>query len=159
MKKKAVTTEVVDLPYRTPQEVPKTEQKPYFTTNQLKEEDLPPLRKTADMHPFKPVINRPGNNQPRNYLTTRDLPSDLEAHKDEACLPCDERSILRTEKRKAKKEAQKPQVIQEFDPIVPWMDADGNFKVLTQATYKELPLEEKRIYNLAKGRESRKKKK
>lgn len=157
MKKKIVTTASVNLPYQTPQEVPKEEKPKVYTTKMLKDPDPTPLRKIGEMKLFDPIINKKSNHQMAKFgMTTGDLPSDLTELKSRLCLPCDERSSARMANKKAKKEAQ---VIQEFDSIVPWMDPDGNFQVLDPDVYKALAMEEKRAYNLTKGRESRKKKK
>ena len=153
--KKYKTTSEVKLPYLSPQEIPGKKPK-VFTTGKLKDPDPRPLRRIDERKPFDPVINVQDKNHRKKYLTTSDLPSDLEKHR-ENCQGCGERSAQRMARKKAKKEAKKAQ---EWDTIVPWMDLDGNFaEILDKDLYNALTTEEKRAYNLAKGRESRKKKK
>lgn len=157
MKKKLVTTGSTNLPYKTPQEVLLEKKPKAYTTNDIKDPSPTPLRKIGELKLFDPIINKKTNHQMANFgLTTGDLPSDLSELKNKSCLPCDERSSLRTAKKKAKKEAQ---VIQEFDSIVPWMGPEGEFMELDPAIYKEMPTEEKRAYNLSKAREAKRKKK
>lgn len=157
MKKKLVTTEGVNLPYKTPQEVLLEKKPKAYTTNDIKDPGPTPLRKIGELKLFDPIINKKSNHQMAKFgMTTGDLPSDLSELKSRLCLPCDERSSARMDRKREKKKAQ---VIQEFDSIVPWMDPDGNFQELDPAIYKGLAMEEKRAYNLAKAREAKKKKK
>jgi len=156
MKKYYTTSKDVRLPYLPPQEVAKKGKPKVFTTNKLRDPDPRPLRKIEDRKPFDPIINVRDTNHKKKHMTTGDLPSDLDKHK-ENCLGCGERSSQRMDRKKAKKEAEKAL---QMETIVPWMDIDGNFaEIQDKDIYNALTVEEKRAYNLTKGRESRKKKK